>query len=35
LLGNFSDRQATFYAGVPQITRQTWFTRQSSNSFSV
>jgi len=35
LLGDFSDRQATLNAGVPQITRQTWFTRQSSNSFSI
>jgi hypothetical protein len=35
LLGNFSDRQATLNAGVPQITRQTWFTRQASNSFSI
>jgi hypothetical protein len=35
LLGNFSDRQATLDAGVPQITRQTWFTSQSPNSFSI
>jgi hypothetical protein len=35
LLGNFSDCQATLDAGVPQITRQTWFTRQSTNSFSI
>ena len=35
LLGNFSDRQATLNAGVPQITRQTWFTRQASDSFSI
>jgi hypothetical protein len=35
LLGDFSDRQTTLNAGVPQITRQTWFTRQSSNSFSI
>jgi len=35
LLGDFSNRQATLNAGVPQITRQTWFTRQSSNSFSI
>ena len=35
LLGDFSDRQATLDAGVPQITRQTWFTSQSPNSFSI
>ena len=35
LLGDFSDRQATLNAGIPQITRQTWFTSQSSNSFSI